>query len=58
MSRILFWRWPLLALVLVIIATRAPTVRWGFALAFAVVAMQLALHLLEPDRLERWLGSG
>ncbi|MCZ6889612.1 MAG: ATP-binding protein [Gammaproteobacteria bacterium] len=58
MSRILFWRWPLLAWVLVIIGTRAPTVGWGFALAFTVVATQIALHAFEPDRLERWLGRG
>ena len=58
MSRILFWRWPLLGLILVIIAMRAPTARWAFALGFAVVSIQLALHLFEPERLKRWLAAG
>lgn len=58
MSRILFWRWPLLSLILLIIVTRAPSAGWGLVLAFAVVATQLALHRLEPHRLERWVGNG
>jgi len=58
MSRILPWRWPLLALVLVAIALRAPTVAWAFALMFAVISIQFALHLFEPDRLTNWLERG
>jgi PAS domain S-box-containing protein len=58
MSRILFWRWPLLGLILVTVAMRAPTAPWAFALGFAVVSIQLALHLFEPDRLKRWLAAG
>jgi signal transduction histidine kinase/ActR/RegA family two-component response regulator len=58
MSRILFWRWPLLALVLVLVATESPSWKWGFATGFAMLACQLALHLFEPERLRLWLARG
>ena len=58
MTRILFWRWPLLALVLVLVVTESPTWKWGFATAFAILACQLGLHLFEPERMRLWLARG
>jgi len=44
--------------LLLLIANSAPTAKWAFALGFAVLALQLALHLYEPARLEHWLQKG
>ena len=58
MPRILFWRWPLLGLVLVLVVAEAPSAQSAFATAFAILAGQFALHRLEPGRLRHWLDRG
>ena len=48
----------MIALLLVTVLTQAPNGRWAFAVSFALLAMQLGLHLFERERMQRWLDQG
>ena len=48
----------MIALLLVTVLTQAPNGRWAFAVSFALLAMQLGLHLFERERMQRWFDQG